>query len=83
MLQMSNLEPILSSGHFFIHPVVYLPCTDYTLKRFMLSNIHNCSTYSTHKVYHQSVKLIVILGGIALFLSDFLVVAASSCQCDS
>ena len=55
---------------------VYLPCTDYTLRRV----IH--STYSRHKVYHQSVKLIVILCGIALFLSDFLV-AASSCRCDS
>ena len=43
----------------------------------------DCSTYSTHKVYHQSVKLIIILYGIALFLSDFLVVAASPCQCDS
>ena len=62
--------------------LVYLPCTDYTLKRVMLSNTHNCSTYSTHKVYHQSVKLIVILCGIVLFLSDFLV-AASSFQCDS
>ena len=37
---------------------------------------------STDKVYHQSVKLTVILCGIVLFLSDFLV-AASSCQCDS
>ena len=48
----------------------------------MLSNTHNCFTYSTHKVYHQSVKLIVILCRIVLFLPDFLV-AASSCQCDS